>query len=96
MQLASITDAFSIQRRVQRHATDANQIHRASKQKRLQRGAAGALFGKQSAVNPDQNGISSSMSSNPVLDLAAGAFGAGAGARGGGAARRGASLRCSP
>ena len=45
-----------------------------------------------------QNGISSSMSSNPVLDLAAGALGAGAGALGGGAARRGASLRpcCSP
>ena len=40
-----------------------------------------------------QNGISSSMSSNPVLDFAAGALGAGAGARGaGGAARRGASL----
>ena len=47
MQLASITDAFSRQRRVQRNATDANQINPAGKQKRLQRGAAGALFGKQ-------------------------------------------------
>ena len=41
-----------------------------------------------------QNGMSSSMSSKPVLDLGAGARGAGAGARGGGdAARRGACSR---